>query len=112
MARWKVTLVEPHRVKSIWKRGTQAEIIGTVRQNTPLHTQPIVAAKLRESLDGDYEIAILDCRLEDSGSEELYKVVPYGDGTLEHYRIGVSLGSERFREIARESDVLGLTVNF
>ena len=111
-ATYTITLIEPHRVKSVWRRGSHADIIGTVRRNTPLHTQPIVAAILRDRLGPDYHIEILDCRLATPGDEELYKVVPYGDGVLEHYRVGLSLDSERFREAARQSDLIGVTVNF
>jgi radical SAM superfamily enzyme YgiQ (UPF0313 family) len=112
MCRYKITLVEPHRVKSIWKRGSDVAIIGTVRQHTPLHTQPIVAAKLCEALGDDYEIAIVDSRLIEPETEECYKTVPYGEGILEHYRVGLGLESERFRDIARHTDILGITVNF
>lgn len=111
-AKFLITLIEPHRVKSVWRRGSQADIIGTVRRNTPLHSQPIVAALLRRGLGADYAIAILDCRLALPDAEELYKVVPYGDGVLEHYRVGLSLDSERFRDAVRSSNLIGVTVNF
>jgi hopanoid C-3 methylase len=112
MSRYKITLVEPPRIKSVWKRGSNVSIIGTVRQHTPLHTQPIVAAKLREALGDDYEISIIDGRLVDPNHDEKYKTVPYGDGVLEHYQIGLSLDGEEIRDIAKGTDVLGITVNF
>src|ERR1700731_3576363 len=108
----KITLVEPHRIKSVWKRGSQTQIIGTVRQRTPLHSQPIIGAFLRNTFADDLDVEILDSRLEGPQTEELYKVVPYGDGTLEHYRVGLSLDSKRFRDAICESSILGITVNF
>jgi radical SAM superfamily enzyme YgiQ (UPF0313 family) len=112
MARYKITLAEPHRVKSVWRRGSESAILGTVRSHTPLHTQPIVAARLREALGSDYQIDILDARLLDPDNEELYRSVSYGGGILQHYRVGLSLESPVFADAARDSDILGITVNF
>lgn len=112
MPKYKISLIEPPRVKSVWRRGTRETIIGSVRQQTPLHSQPIIAGKLRETLGDDYRVDIVDFRLRSPCGEDLYKEMPYGDGTLEHYRVGLSLESETFRDVARQSDILGLTVNF
>lgn len=112
MSHYKITLLEAHRIKSVWKRGSENTIMGSVRLNTPLHTQPIVAAKLREELSDDYAIEIVDSRLVSPENADSYKELPYGEGTLEHFRVGMSLESERFRDIAKQSDVLGLTANF
>src|SRR5215469_2327691 len=112
MASRKVILVEPHRIKSVWKIGTQTRILGTVRQKTPLHSQLVIGAFLRNSLPDDVDVEIFDCRLENPQIEELYKVVPYGGGSLEHYRVGIDLNSQRFRNVIGESSILGITVNF
>ena len=111
-ARYRITLLEPPRVKSVWRRASSSEIMGTVRRNTPLHTQPIVAGKLLEVLDGECDVEVVDGRLTSPGGEVLYKVMPYGGGRLEHYRVGLKLDSDRFRDIAQRSDILGITVNF
>lgn len=112
MALYNVTLLEPHRVKSVWRRGSERRIMGSVRQNTPLHSQPVIAAMLRQKLDDRFSFSIVDCRLRDPEREEAYKEVPYGDGVLEHHRVGMSLEGPGFETVARESDVLGITVNF
>jgi radical SAM superfamily enzyme YgiQ (UPF0313 family) len=78
-----------------------------------LHSQLIIGAFLRNSFrDDDVEIEILDNRLENPQSDQLYKVVPYGGGTLEHYRVGLDLESQYFRNVISKSSILGLTVNF
>ena len=112
MSLYKIILIEPHRIKSIWRRGSQSTILGTIRKRTPLHSQPIIAARLRETLGEDYAIEIVDSRMISPENEEHYKSAPYGEGTLEHYRVGLSLDGPRFREIAGQADVLGVTVNF
>ena len=42
---YKVTLIEPNHVTT---RDQNGLVLGTIRPNVPLHTQPLVAASLRE----------------------------------------------------------------
>ena len=112
MAKYRITLVEPHGVKT---RDLDGRVLGTFRPNTPLHTQPIVAGSLIREVGRDFDVQIYNPKIVAPEHEELYrKTSPYGNGslsTLHHWRVGESIESKNFREISLNSDIMGITAN-
>ena len=111
MKKYHIALAEPHGVRS---RDPGGRILGSVRTLVPLHSQPLVAGILKrnETLYSLASIEIYNPKTAEPTHEEAYKAQQYGGRTLTHCRVGESLFSEGFSEMAKRIDVLGITVNF
>lgn len=108
---YKITLVEPHGVRS---RAPDGRVLGSVRINVPLHSQLIVGGILQrnEILGKKASIEIYNPKTKAPLHEEIYKIQKYGNSHVAHYRVGEALGSNYFRNMVLETDILGITVNF
>ncbi len=109
MAKYLVTLVEPHGVIT---RDDRGRILGSLRRRAPLHSQQIIGATLREGLGDNFDVRIYNPKLADPNHEEHYHSTSYGPYRLTHYRVGESFNSSSFRARMKETDILGITVNF
>ena len=106
---YKVTLIEPNQVTT---RDHNGFVLGSIRPNVPLHTQPLVAASLRERTNLDLDVQIYNPTIHNAEQETQYKTTEdYGSRTLTHFMRGDSLDSSRFQE-ALDADIVGITANF
>ncbi len=102
----KISLIEVPEAKITCVLDGIEEVYSAVRTNYPKQSQLIVAGFLKDV--GDIEI--VDMKLLNPEREELYKEVPYGNGTIRCYRKGASF--ESVKDKLSDAGILGLTSNF
>ena len=106
---YKISLIEPNHVTT---RDDEGRILGSVRARVPLHTQPLVAASLRENSQVPLVIEVFNPTLLAPSQETYLRASKYGAIAMEHSYRGVPIESHHFTRIASESDICGITANF
>jgi hypothetical protein len=101
-----VTLIEPPG--AVLQSRLSGRTFGEVLTHFPKHSQLMIAAAIRDTLN--VRIELLDMKAERRDRTEQYGSIPYGSDTLEKLMVGSPLAD--IHEPARASEIVGVTANY